>query len=539
VAALISATKAADPGYFRQPAIHGESIVFVAEGDLWSVPLTGGHASRLSTHPAAEENPAISPNGKFVAFTARLEGPTDVYVMPRAGGNPRRLTFDDAANSYIGWAPYGKVLIGTSAHAGLPNAQLVALDFSSPDGSVMRTRVPLAQAADGNYSADGKTLFFTRLRFQGSHTKRYKGGTAQQIWSYGDGEPEAKPLTADYEGTSKSPMVWGGRIYFASDRDGTTNLWSIKPDGGDPRQPTRHKEFDLKSPSMSNGRVAYHLAADLHVFDIASGSDKAIPITLDSDFDHAREKWIKQPIEFLTDAHPSPDATKVVVTARGRVFVVPRKGGRLVEAGRKTGVRYRNASFMPYGKTLLFLSDESGEVELWTVPADGAGDPMKLTADGVVLRRAAAPSPDGKYVAHTDKNKRLFLLNVATKVNKQIAESMVSEFSDLTWSPDSKWVAYTETGENSFRRIKLQNVVTDTTIPVTTDRYDSLSPVFAADGKWLYLLSNRNLKSLVKSPWGRTGWHRGPAHSSACPARQLPVTGRDREGSVLARLPAR
>src|SRR5439155_543824 len=126
---------------------------------------------------------------------------------------------------------------------------------------------------------------------------------------------------------------------------------------------------------------------------------------------------------FMTDAHPAPDGTKVVVTARGRVFVIPRKGGRLVEAGRKPGVRYRDARFMPDGKTLLVFSDESGEVELWTIPADGAGEPVKLTSDGVVLRRKALPSPDGKYVAHTDKNFRLFLLNVETKENKRLAES--------------------------------------------------------------------------------------------------------------------
>jgi tricorn protease len=500
--ALSAVNKTPEPGYFRKPAIHGESIVFVAEGDLWSVPLSGGHASRLSTHPAAEDNPAVSPDGKFVAFTAQFEGPTDVYVMPRTGGSPRRLTFDGAAISHVGWTPDGKVLIGTHAHAGLPNAQLVALDFSAPDGGITRTRIPLAQAADGDMSPDGKTLFFTRLRFQGSHTRRYKGGTAQQIWSYRDGDAEAKPLTSDYVGTSKSPMVWSGRIYFASDRDGTMNLWSIKPDGSDPRQHTKHKEFDLKSPSLSQGRVAYQLGADLHVYDIDSGQDKAVPITLESDFDHTRQKWIKEPIEFMTDAHPSPDGTKVVVTARGRVFVIPRKGGRLVEAGRKNGVRYRDASFMPDGKTLLVLSDESGEVELWTVPADGTGEPAKLTTDGTVLRRSALPSPDGKFIAHTDKNQRLFLLNVATRANTQLAESPVSEFGDLTWSPDAKWLAFTERGENLFRRIKLHNVESGTTIAVTTDRYDSFSPKFAPDGKWLYLLSDRNLKSVVQSPWG-------------------------------------
>src|SRR5262245_39701443 len=224
---------AAEPGYYRQPAIHGDTVVFVAEGDLWSVPITGGRAQRLTTHPAAEERPSISPDGKSLAFTARYEGSTDVYTTLLTGGRPRRLTFDGGRVSHVGWTPDGKVLVGTDVHAGLPAQQLVAYDLSASDDSVSRMVVPLAQAADGSYSPDGQTLFFTRLAFQGSHTKRYKGGTAQQLWSFRDGDTEAKPLTADYPGTSKSPMVSNGRLYFASDRDGTMNLWSIKPDGTD------------------------------------------------------------------------------------------------------------------------------------------------------------------------------------------------------------------------------------------------------------------------------------------------------------------
>jgi tricorn protease len=493
---------ASQTGYYRQPALHGDTVVFVAEGDLWSVPLTGGSATRLTTHPAAEEKPAISPDGKLLAFTARYEGPTEVYVMPLAGGRPRRLTFDAASISHVGWTPDGKVLIGTDVHAGLPGHQLVVLDCSSPTGVVTHTRIPLAQAAQGSYTPDGKTLYFTRLSFQGSHTKRYKGGTVQQLWSFRQGDAEARPLTADYAGTSKTPMFGQGRIYFASDRDGTMNLWSIKPDGSAPRQHTKHQGFDVASPALDGGRIVYQLGADLRVYDIAADTDRPISIILDSDFDQTREKWIKEPIEYLADVHPSPDGSKVVATARGRVFVIPHKHGRLVEAGHKSGVRYRDARFMPDGKTLLVLSDESGEVELWNVPADGLGDPVQRTSDAVVLRWKAIPSPDGKYVAHSDKNLHLFLLNVKAKENKLLAESTQAEFEDLTWSPDSKWLAFTEASENQFRQVKLYSVATGKITPATTERFDSYDPVFSPDGKWLYLLSDRNLKTVVPSPWG-------------------------------------
>jgi tricorn protease len=492
---------AAETGYYRQPAIHGSTVVFVAEGDLWSVPLAGGRATRLTTHPDSEGSPAISPDGKQLAFTARYEGSTDVYVMPLSGGRPRRLTFDGANISSVGWTPDGKILVGTNAHAGLPNQQLLVID-PGKGGVVTRTQVPLAQAAEGCFSKDGKTLFFTRQDFQGSSTRRYKGGTAQQLWSFRTGDPEAKPLTTSYAGTSKSPQFWQDRVYFASDRDGVMNLWSIKPDGSDPKQHTKHKDYDIATPALEGGRVVYQIGADLRVYDIAANSDKAIPTVLDSDFDHTREKWIKEPVDFLSSAHSSPDGAKAVVTARGRVFVIPRKGGRLVEAARKPGVRYRDARFMPDGKSLLAFSDESGEVELWTLSADGEDAPSKLTDNGLVLRRKAVPSPDGKYVAHTDKNQRLFLLNMTGRENKKLAESAVDEFDDMAWSPDSKWLAYTEVGDNLFRRVVLYSIATGTTSRLTTDRFDSYSPVFSPDGKWLYLLSDRNLKSTVKSPWG-------------------------------------
>lgn len=498
----------AEPGYYRQPAIHGNTIVFVAEGDLWTVATKGGRASRLTTHPAAEGQPAISPDGTTLAFTAQYEGPDEVYVMPLSGGRPQRLTFDGARISFVGWTPGGKdgkqakVLVGTDAYCGLPAKQLIALGYPHLYGPVSRAIVPLAQAADGRYSPDEKTLFFTRLAFQGSHTKRYKGGTAQQLWSYREGGAEAKPLTVDYPGTSKSPMFWDGRVYFLSDRDGTMNLWSIKPDGTDPRQHTRHKDFDVASADLWGGRIVYQHGADLWLLDTGTGKYHRIPVALRSDFDQTRERWIKKPIEFLSDAHSSPDGTKVVLTVRGRVFVTPTKGGRLIEAGRKPGVRYRDARFMPDGKELLLLSDESGEVELWTAPADGAGKGARLTIDGTVLRRNAVPSPDGKFVAHTDKDLRLYLLDVHTKENTRLAQSKIDEFQDLTWSPDSKYLAFVQCEDNSLRRVMIYAVATGKITPVTTDRYDSYSPAFSRDGKWLYLLSDRNLKSAVKSPWG-------------------------------------
>ena len=261
-------------GYYRYPAIHDSTIVFTAEGDLWSVGLDGGTARRLTTGRGQETNAAISPDGRTIAFTAQYEGPAEVYTMPLSGGLPVRRTWDGGPNIVIGWTPDGRVLYTSRQFSTLPVQQLIALDTATRTHTV----VPLAQASDGAY--DGATLFFTRFGFQGSHTRRYAGGTAQQLWKWSSSMAEAVPLTGDYAGTSKAPMPWNGRVYFATDRDGVMNIWSMDENGRDLRQHTRHREYDLQSPSMSAGRVVYQLGADLWLLDVRTGADRVVPISL-------------------------------------------------------------------------------------------------------------------------------------------------------------------------------------------------------------------------------------------------------------------
>lgn len=489
-------------GYYRQPALHDDTLVFVSEGDLWKVPADGGVATRLTTHAGEESRPAISPDGTWLAFAAQYEGPTELYTMPLSGGLPIRWTFDAPRISHVGWTPDGRLLAGIDTLSTLPNQQLatIVVQFAARHG--VRELLPLAQAADGEYADDGRTLFFTRLPFQGSHTRRYRGGTAQNIWRFADGDVEATPLTADYPGTSRRPMWWGGRVYFASDRSGVMNLWSMKPDGGDLRQHTQHADYEVQGTSLSRGRIAYQLGADLRMYDIASGADRIIPITLESDFDQTRERWVPKPLDYLSAAHVAPDGARVALTARGQVFVAPHRQGRLVEASRKPGVRYRDAQFSSDGKSLLALSDESGEIELWRMPANGVGEAERLTRDGDVLRWGFAPSPDGRRVAHFDKNQRLFVLDLETRENRKIDESPLDDFGDLSWSPDGRWLAYTKSAENQFRFIRIYDTVGGTIVDATTDRFSSYSPAWSPDGKWLYFLSDRNLVSVVGSPWG-------------------------------------
>jgi tricorn protease len=496
---LKSAEKVNTPvqGYFRFPAIHGETVIFTAEGDLWKGTIHGGVAERLTTHPATESHAAISPDGQTIAFSAEYEGPTEVYTMPITGGIPARRTYQGENAFVIGWTPDGRVLYTTRKYSTLPNFELVSFDLKTGERSLL----PLAQASEGCFSDDHKTFVFTRLPFQGSSTKRYKGGTAQQLWKFVDGAEEAVPLTTDYPGTSRNAMWWKDRVYYLSDFSGIMNIWSMKADGSDRRQLTGHHNWDIKNASLSDGRIVYSIGADLRLFDIASGKDSALVFHLPSDYDQERDKWIKRPMQYLTAAHLSTNGDRVVLTARGQVFVAPVKAGRLVEVTRNPSIRYRQAHFLNKDQ-LVALSDESGELEFSKLPANGIGVPEQFTKEGKGFRFEGLPSPNQRWLAYTDKDYRLLIWDMEKKKEIVAATSNFSEFDDMTWSPDGQWLACVGTADNLFRQIWLYRPEDGTKVELTGDRVDSYSPAWAPDGKWIYFLSDRQIRSLVASPWG-------------------------------------
>ena len=491
------ASASAARGFYRFPTLRGNTIVFAAEGDLWAVPVEGGVARRMTAHPSQESDPLISLDGKTLAFTARYEGPADVYTMPMSGGTPTRRTYEAEASTATTWTPSGELVYATTHFSTLPDPQLVSINLSSGE----RKRVPLSQATEGSYDSSGRTLYFVRPAFHNNVTKRYKGGTARKIWKYTEGEAEARVLTQSYDGESHSPLWWNNRVYFVSDRDGTMNIWSMDELGGDLKQHSKHSGWDVKRPALDAGRLCYQAGADLWLYDIARGSERMIDISLASDFDQLREKWAKKPMESLTSVHIHPKGDSVVLTARGRVFVAPAGPGRLVTASRKSGVRYRDVRFMPDGKSLLALSDVTGELEFATLPGNGVGEEKALTSDGKVLRFDGIPSPDGKWIAYTDNNNGVWLLNVATKEQRMIAPNREGG-ADFAWAPDSRWVAWSQSAANSFAQILLYNVETKALAAATTDRVNSVSSSWSADGKWLYFVSDRNMDSVVDAPWG-------------------------------------
>ncbi len=404
-------------GYYRYPDIHADKIVFTAEGDLWTVNLSGGLAQRLTTHTEDESFPTISPDGKTIAFSASYEGPTEIYTMPITGGLPIRWTYESDFSVATCWTPDGKIVYDTRAYATLPDRQLVTIDTKTKK----KDRIPLSQASEASFNDTGKTVYFVRPSYHGNVTKRYKGGTARQIWKYTEGSSEAIQLTKGYAGGSHHPMWSNGRVYFITDRDGIMNIWSIDEDGGDLTQHTKHAGFDIRYANLSGANIVYQLGADIWHYDIQANTQRKVEIKLATDLDQLREKWVENPSSYITSVNTDSEGERIVITARGRAFIAPVESGRFVEFTDKKDVRLRDGVFSADGKNIFTLSDESGEFEFVSIPSNGIGSHKSITKNGKILRYAGVPSPDGKWITYDDLNADMFILNISTGESKKIS----------------------------------------------------------------------------------------------------------------------
>jgi tricorn protease len=505
--ALVGQHASAAEPYFRFPAVRGDTIVFTAEGDLWRTSIAGGKATRLTTHPSSETHAAISRDGKFVAFVASYEGAQEAYVMPIEGGLPKRITFENGGVTVLGWTAHGEVLVGMENPVGPAKRRVVAV---LDPVRLTRRVLPLAEANDAVLDDDGRTVYFTRmgLSMTNDNVKSYRGGAYAQLWRFDLGsKAEAQPLFKGDTTNNRHAMWWNGRLYFISDADGADNLWTSLPDGSDRRELTHYKEWDVRTASLGDGRIVYQLGADLHVFDIASGRDALVHASLVSDFDQQRLRRVKSPLDALTNIDVASKLDRIVLTARGRVTIAGTGSHRRVEIAVPEGARARGAVFSHDDKWVYAIADTSGENEIWRYAADGSGHGERLTMDGNGHRSALYPSPDGKWLAHTDKKGRTWLLDLVSRTNVIIddaGEAGLERSDQVVWSPDSRNLAFVRAGSSERRdQIGMFNLATRAITFVTTDRYEASSPAFSPDGKWLYFLSARHFNvGSNSSVWG-------------------------------------
>jgi len=491
-------------GYYQTPALGPGSLVFASEGDLWRAAPGGGDAMRLTTHPEAESTPVISPDGRWIAFEATYDGPREIYLMSIAGGAPVRLTHEGGDVAVRGWLDNNTVIYRTSNIPGPVPRLLRTVDRTS----LRVGDIPLADAEQASVLSDGRTLAFTRygLSVGGDNAVRYRGGRMGQLWRYTLGsDAEAVRLIPDFGAPISNPMAWAGRIYFISDKSGSDNIWSVNEAGADLRQHTQSTAWQMRTPYLHEGRIAYQSGADLYVYDIASGAAAPISLRLTTDDDFTRRRWLDAPLTYLENAQFAPSGDAVTISARGRfvtAFVGPR---RRIEFQVPDGARARSASLGADGKSLYAIVDAGVSGEIWRFPADGRGEGKAITTGSAAYIWEISPAPKGDSILYSDKRGKLFHLDArtgrATEVDSTLSSSD-APFASYEWSTDGRYVAYSFVDARDITQVALYDTQTRQRTVLTSGKYESFSPAFSPDGAWLYFLSDRNFQANPGAPWG-------------------------------------
>ncbi len=485
----------------RFPATNGREVVFSYADQLYTVGLDGGIARRLTNGPGYAIFPRFSPDGTQLAFTAQYDGNTEVYLMPADGGVPRRLTYtenverDDLSdrmgpnNIVMGWKnTSSEIVFRSRMHSfNLINGQL----FSVGTEGDLPKQLPVPRGGFLSLSPDDSKMAYNRIFREFRTWKDYRGGMADDIWIYDFETKKTENLTNNPAQDIIPMWAPNNRIYFLSDRTKRLNLYSYDLATKATDQLTDFKDFDIKFPSLGGGVIVFEEAGYIWSFDTGKGAARKIPIIVKDDFVSSRPALVNVS-KFVESVSPSPDGNRVVVNARGATFTVPEKYGPTRILGAKPGVHERDSVWSPDGRSIAYISDESGENEIYVRPQDGSGQPVQVTKGADTYYYGPKWSPDSQKLLWSDRKQQLQYVAVASKAITLVDKADVFEIGEFAWSPDSQWVTWDRPDTNRISSVWLYSLATAKKFPVTDDWYSSGSPDFSDDGKFLVLQSSRD-----------------------------------------------
>jgi tricorn protease len=484
----------------RTPAIGGGKIVFSFAGDLYSVDENGGIAVKLTSDPGYEIFPRISPDGETIAFTGQYDGNTEVYTMPLGGGQPRRITYSASLerdnmgdrmgpnNIAMTWTPDGKSILYYSRMFSF-DAMRGHLMLIDQNGGVPR-EIPATSGGFCSFAPDGRHLAMNRMFREFRTWKHYEGGEADDIWLADLKTGKMENLTNERH-QDIIPMYIGDKIYFLSDRDHTMNLFSYDLKSRKTEKLTDFDKYDIKFPSNSGKYIVFENGGYIYKYSVIDNTCKKVDIRLNDEGEFCRSRWMDA-YNHITYCDLSPDAKRVVVTARGDVFSVPAKSGATYDITKTDYAHEREAQWSPDGRSIAYLSDISGEYELYTVPADMSSSPKQITSGDTTYKLIFKWAPDSKSLVYATETKKLYRVSTAG-TERLVYEDRERPITDFVFSPDSRWLAFTSQAPNRIDVIKLLNMDSGKTFEATTEWYNSEDPVFSSDGKYLYFTSYRYL----------------------------------------------
>jgi len=506
-ACLVRAQEMQEGRLLRFPAISKDKIAFMYGGDLWLVSSSGGTASRITSHPGRELFPKFSPDGKWLAFTGQYDGNFNVYVMPANGGQPRQLTFYQGSaqplsdrmgihNEVIAWTPDSKRIVFLSrrdaSNGWIKRPFTIGLEGGLPQP------MPMDEGGLLSFSADGTKVAYNRIFRNFRQWKRYTGGLAQDITIYDIKNNAVDAVIPHTDYTDTFPMWQGNTIYFTSDRgpEHRLNLYGYDLGSKQVEQLTRFDEFDVMWPSLGPDAIVFENGGYLYTFDLGTKQSKKLTVYVPGDRDQAMKHWVSAS-RHITESDIAPDGKRAVFAARGDVFTVPAKDGSIRNLTQSPGVREKNVAWSPNGGWIAYVSDRTGEDEIYIAPQDGLGPEEQITSGHKGFMFQPVWSPDSTKIAWADKDLKLWYVDIKEKKPVEVDRGKYFEIHNYSWSPDSKWLAYDKLLESGYSAVYLYSSADRKITAVTSTMNNSYAAVFDPDKRYLYFLSDRDYNEVL------------------------------------------
>ena len=487
----------------RFPDVYGDRVVFTYGGDLWTASAGGGTATRLTAHPGVETYAKFSPDGKWIAFTGQYDGDEQVYVMPSGGGEPKQLTFYPSRgplaprwgfdNQVLGWTRDGRIYYrGGRDSWSLPIAKLYTI---SPGGGPSE-ELPMPEAGSGSFSPDGTRMVYSPRFRDFRPEKRYSGGQANKLYIY-DLKTNDAQLISDSPFASRDAMWIGDTIFYNTDRDGKFNLWAYDPGSKKTTQITKNRDWDIRWPSSDDqSKIVYERNGELELFDVGSKKASRISITVPDDGINKRPRQTSV-ANRISSFGLSPKGERAVFSARGDIFTVPIEKGGARNLTHSSGANDRFPAWSPDGRSIAYMSDQSGEDEVWIAAQDGSSQPQQLTTGGSAQRYAPQWSADSKKIVFGDKNGRVYVATVATKQTQMITDAPNGQITDYEFSPKGNYVAYSMTNPTGVPSVYIWNSEDNSNHRVTPEMFFAHDPTWDPTGSYLYFLSEREYAPMI------------------------------------------